>query len=142
MKFSAVINKLILAFLFSVKTYGRNVVKKMQESNIYYGRKFFRKFCRNFGRNHCFYAQKNRPLEQLLQDEDQSQHTQRTSDGDSPIQTDAKSTSSKRKSIDRLKYNFTKGDKEYFISLVEKYDPSGILQSHSMLQKEVAQRSM
>jgi hypothetical protein len=33
------------------------MLKKMQESNIFYGRKF----CRNFGRNHCFFAQKNRP---------------------------------------------------------------------------------
>jgi MinD superfamily P-loop ATPase len=59
MKFTAVINKLILTFLFSVKNYDQNVVKKIQESNIYYGRKF----CRNFCRNHCIYAQKNRPLE-------------------------------------------------------------------------------
>jgi hypothetical protein len=38
------------------------MLKKMQESNIFYGRKF----CRNFGRNHCFFAQKNRPQEDSL----------------------------------------------------------------------------
>jgi hypothetical protein len=56
--------------LFSGKIYGRNVENKIEESNFYYGRKFHR----NFGRNHCFFAQKNRPLVtnliMLFKDED------------------------------------------------------------------------